>query len=241
MGACTCAACLAKADDATLARMEAALLGLRKAATDEEDLGIDLDDEDAEVMGTVFAVFGNGLGQLQGTATTGVELTEADRKQLADAMKAQIEQGLALLSESGKAKLGPVLEQLNGVLSSFADAGTNALQVASLLEGLLDDVSAQGGGIAATGYSPYEWSRLARTELAFSREAAKEAYYVETYGARTDALDQHGRAPLHPACECSETVAEDGNGEFWLVIETTPTACEACNDWADAILASAGL
>jgi hypothetical protein len=241
---CSCQHCLADADDATLDRMERALVSLvGKASVDVADEELTLDGDDAEVFSTVFEILGNGLGDLAAHEGDGKPLSEADRASLVAAMEKQMADGLALLSKSGQTKLGPALEQINALLAEFAGKGTNAIQVGARLQELLVSIEAQGGGVSwdTTAYTPYEWSRLARTELAFAQEAAKEAYYKETYDADESALDALGHAPLHPSCQCTETTDYDSDGKFWIIIDTNPTACDECMAWADAVIAFAGV
>lgn len=207
----------------------------------DEDEDFDLDAEDGEVMGTVFGVLGGGIGDLTAKAAAGVEITQADLDAAAKRMQAQLEDGLKLLSESARTRLSPVLDDVAKMLADMAEGNLNPIQSGARMMEILTGVAALGGGIAEGKYSPYEWSRLARTEASFADSAAKRAYYSEEMGARLDAIEEHGGKPVHPECLCDEIAVPNGDGEMWIVLEPNAAACDLCLDTAEAILTSAGL
>lgn len=242
-----CAHCLANADDATLERLEKALLGLVCETRLRKDLDwdIDLDDlwldpGDAEVVGAIWATYTSAIEQARVREQAGQEFTEADLRVLADAAQLQVEQGLALLSDDARTRLAPIIAYLNRNLTDMVSRNINPIQAGARMQEMLLLVGGAGGEGAPPQYSPYEWSRLCRTEAAFAQTAAQREYYQREFGAKADALERFGEPPIHPQCMCG-LIAIEHEGETWMLIETTPTACGLCNDIADQMLDFVGL
>lgn len=243
---CTCSSCLhgdplAQLSDAQLEQLEHDLrrFGSALKADDgweELDLGIEADD--ADVMSSIWATLGAETARLDVRQKLGVEITAAELAEARLRMAAQLEIGLALLSPSAASRLAPVTGRLNELLAEGAAQARNAIQLGEELQRVLRDVGGAGvGQVYDTGvYSPFEWSRLARTELVFARTEAEKKVLQDEWGASSEAMDQlFGWPPIHPQCMCSTSVWQDADGKWWIILTTTPTACADCNDIADAI------
>lgn len=251
MPECTCATCraersvLGKLTDDQLAALgdDLARLGVFLKADDGSDWSEEelwLDETDADIMSSIFAVFEGEAGPLSVRSRNGVQITEQDYKEAVARMQAQRDIGLALLSVGAAKRLAPVLDSLNEHLAEMAKGNINPIQFGARLQTTLRDVATAMGpegpkGFDTSVYSPYEWSRLCRTEAAFARTEAERETIKQEWGASSEALDTLGYPPIHPQCMCAIGVWEDADGKLWMIAETTPTACEECNDWADMV------
>lgn len=244
---CNCAACraekmtLGQLSEDELAQLDTdlrRLSGFLKSDEDWEELDIGLDETDADIMSSIIAVFGGEAAKIAVRQKNGLQVTDKDAEEAALRMQEQLTIGLALLSTGAASRLAPVLDQLNGFLADAAKASQNGIQLGQQLQNLLEDTAIAGSNRTFDPgvYSPYEWSRLCRTEMVFARSAAERETLQQEWGADPAALDFLGWPPLHPQCMCSTTVWVDGNDKAWIVVVTTPSACEECNDWADMVL-----
>jgi hypothetical protein len=253
MPECSCASCrasrttLGRLTSVELAELRERLAGLSRFLKENEweDLDLSLDEPDADVMSSIMAVFSGESSKLAVRQRLGVEIAPADAAAAQLRIRAQLDEGLALLSPSASTRLAPVLGQLNDLLADMTSLSQNPIQFGAYLQNLLRDVAISIGpagpeGFNTGGYSPYEWSRLCRTEAVFARSAAEREYLQQEWEASPEALDAHGWPPIHPQCMCAVGVWTDADGKAWMILETTPTACEECNDVADLVASSVG-
>jgi hypothetical protein len=237
---CCCSECLGKLSDDTLGKLVRGLEEAFGKDWDWDDVDLSLEDLDAETMGSVFAVVSSGIEEAVLMLNAGLTLSPQDLAQSVARMQAQLTQGLALLSQSAATRLAPVLDAVNLLLADMSAGNVNPIQAGSALQNILDGVALAGGGAFGAGvYSPYEWSRLCRTESAFARSAMERDWHTRA-GGDPSAVDYYGWPPIHPQCMCGTIMLANPQGKEWIVIETTPSACGYCNDIADFILAMAG-
>lgn len=182
--------------------------------------------DDADIAATILASFSHLIGAGSFSETRDRELTDEERAEIAAAVKFQQEQGLALLSESARERIGAVLDQLNEYLVRFASGEMSAIEAGRELAALLAD-SWEGGPLSGL-YSEYEFSRLARTEAAFQYNATELAMLREE-GVSEAILEQFGvNIPIHPNCLCAYSTIAGTDGKEYVVIDAGPVACEIC-------------
>lgn len=232
---------LARADDELLERMETALLGLMSEARRFDDVlakadeDMDLNPEDAQIMGTYFSIYSSAV-EKAGILNAKGKLDAITRQSLQAEAEAQISEGMKLLSNSAKNRLQPILQQVNADMAQFWSQGVNPLQAAAKLQGALDWVETFDGlGYNPSGYKPYEWARLCRTEAQFATASVQVAEYIA--GGASDAIVRAlgAIAPIHPNCMCVMRVIEH-NDIRHLVLMPTPTACIRCLELANQVI-----
>jgi len=205
----------------------------------EGGLDFELGEEDGEAFGSVWAVYASALGQAEALAARG-ELTEAERQRLAAAALAQAEEGLALLSDSARQRLGPLVTWINEALQGMVEGSINPLQAAARMQEALRGAMEAGATAPPGQYTPYEWSRLCRTEAQFARSAAVLEEF-KAGGSDSSVVESLGAVPpLHPSCMCSLGELEVG-GKAWVILMPTPTACAICLDMAEQVTSAIGL
>ncbi len=236
MSACSCRACLSAASDTELERIETALEGivLGKAEGDPPYL---LEPEDAETAGTLMQVYGSEFGRAKAQQESGIEITPAMLQEAALRVEFQRAQGLALLSDSARDRLAPVLDGVHGALQDMVEGRLNPIQAGARMAAAFDQVEAEGGGISEDiQYTPYEWSRLARTEASFADSAGREAELNEQGTVDWGPLQgQGGYPPIHPNCMCALGVMDGSDGKLYAVLNPAFSACEVCLAIAEAI------
>ena len=254
--ACRCAECLAHASYEELERIERAARELLTKADSDVDLALDA--EDAEIMSTLFAAFDAQIGELQIADKFGRGITTEDYRRAYAAMLYQMDKGLALLSDSARSRLARVLDRVNVLLADMAGGDLNPISAGARMAEIFDYVEAQQGGAPGETiqYTPFEWSRLARTEATFAREAVRRTE-LERLGTDFSALDAHivtrpgkegdeiavsdgASPPIHPQCLCL-TSAVEVDGRLVAILWPAPTACELCNAAADEVMTAAGV
>ena len=212
----------------------------RKAAGDQLEFDFDLEDAEADVVGTTMAAYSTAIEEAALAERNGAPLPQAALDRLA-AMVAQVEaEGMALVTPANQTILAPIFETVRGLLSGMVGGNLNPLQTAARMQEFFTQVENGGGGLLPEGYnSPYQWARLARTEAKFAETAADRAEY-ESNGANGDAMDEAGAWPaVHPNCMCTCGVLEVG-GVLYMVLEPAPTCCEYCADTATEVLDAIG-
>lgn len=235
---CSCAECLAKATDGELARMEAALEGLVLAKADG-DPEWTLDEADAAPASTVFQTYASEFAKGQWAVNQDRPLSEAELAAGVARAEYQAARGLELLSDSARQRLTPFLEQTQQALVDMAQGRLNPIQAGARLAEQFNKLEAQAGGTTAEGsYSPYEFSRLARTEAAFADTEVRRAE-LDAAGADSSAVEaQGGWAPIHPNCMCLNEEVEGTDGKFYVVLDPSAAACDLCLDIAAQIEAA---
>lgn len=205
-----------------------------------EDLNFDLEEEDAEVAGTLTAVYAHSFTAAgMAEKLTDQPLTPGQLQEAAGRVAFQREQGMAKLSAGAREALGPVMDTAERALRGMVEGRVNPLQAAQEMQRMLA-LAEQQPGFDPNLYQPYQWARLARTEAAFADTAAREAAYREEYDPDYSAIEAAGaRVPAHPNCLCLESVVEI-DGKWFAYLDPAPSACELCQDLADEVLAAIG-
>ncbi len=233
MSKCTCEGCLKKT--------QVALASVRRLQKAGDDFNFDLEEEDAEVAGTLTAVYAHSFTAAGMTEKlTEKPLTPGQLQEAAGRVAFQREQGLAKLSAGARQALGPVMDTAERALQGMVEGRVNPIQAAQEMQRMLA-LAEQQPGFDPNLYQPYQWARLARTEAAFADTAAREAAYREEYGeVDYSAIEAAGaRIPIHPSCLCSEEILEI-DGKWFVYIDAAPSACELCQELADEVLAAIG-
>jgi len=200
-----------------------------------------LESEDAEVGSTLFQVFGSVCAKGE-WAQKREGWTEADWAAAAARAAWQYEQGMALLSDSARERLGPYLEVVREDLARMVAGKLNPIQAGARLSAQIKALEAEGGGVTeGARYSPYEFSRLARTEAAFAYGEEQRAE-AQAQGADTSAIDERGGwVPVHPNCMCANEVTEGPDGRLYVTLDPAPSACELCLGLARDVDGAIGL
>jgi len=88
-------------------------------------------------------------------------------------------------------------------------------------------------------YGSYDFTRMARTEVAFGENDATVAALKHDFEATDELFSKtgFGRPPFHPNCLCGLTTLEGSDGVVYMVPQTIPSACAVCHDIADTIFA----
>lgn len=222
-GACTCNACLLQK-----ARRVRDLLakGEPEAAAEESEPLFEGDD--ADVAATVLSSFSHVIGAGQFAEVRGRDLTAAERRRVAEAVRYQQEEGLKLLSPSARERLQPVLEDLNAQLAGYVSGDTNAIDTGRTLAEEFNNRWEDGA--LAPFYTDWEFSRLARTEAGFAYNAEVRGWLDEE-GVSMEAMDAVGEEiPLHPNCLCANATLTGSDGREYMVIQASPAACPICDD-----------
>lgn len=185
------------------------------------------DDDDADIAATILGSFSHIIGAGKWSDIRNKPLTPEERKRIADAVLWQQQQGLALLSDSARARLLPVLKNLNGYLDQFLAGGYNAIEVGRELSDLFNTHWVEGP--LRVLYTDYEFSRLARTEIAFAYTAGVRNE-LQAEGVSWAAMDAVGVSdpPHHPNCQCELGTIMGEDGIEYAVSDITPRACEFC-------------
>ena len=233
--ACVCGDCLL-----TKARRARELLELRKAEGDNP-FAFNLDEADAETAGTLTAVYMHEIGAAQVAEAHGLQRTAAQAQAGLDRADYYRTEGMALLRESARTRLKPIIGDLHDGLRSMVEGNINPLAAAQAFQRQLALVESAGGVAGVQGqYAPFEWARLCRTEAAFAYSAAEGKALDDEYEPDWTAVDAAGgRVPVHPNCVCGQDVVEV-NGKWYGILDPAPSACELCQDIADEILAAIG-
>jgi hypothetical protein len=238
---CSCASCLAQASDEDLAALESLLLA--KAGLPDDPNQWLLDAEDAEIGSTTFQAYASELGQAEWREKHSQPLTEEQKQAALARAEYQRARGLELLSDSARERLGPVLERVSGALEDMTAGRINPIQAGAKMAAEFSRLEAEGGGTTAgPDYSPYEFSRLARTEAAFANDAAEAAAIERDYpDADSTAFDElAGGLPLHPQCLCRRDTSEGDDGKWYVVLDPSASACDLCLEVAAEIEAAIG-
>ncbi len=235
---CRCAECLAQATDAELARMEAALEGLVLAKA-EGDPEWTIDESDAEPAATVFQAYASEFARGAWRQKHGRPLSETELAAGLARAEYQMTRGFELLSDSARKRLRPFLAQARQALVDMAQGRTNPIQAGARMAEQFNQLEAQAGGATPEGtYSPYEFSRLARTEAAFADTEVRRAE-LDAAGADSSAVEAAGGwAPIHPQCMCVNDEREGADGKFYVVLDPSAAACDLCLEIAAQIEAA---
>jgi hypothetical protein len=202
----------------------------------------DLVESDAEVGATLVSVYRHAIGLAELAEVSGDPLRPEELGELEAAVAFQEANGLARLSQSAAKCLAPVLRTARRALAQLVGGTINPQRAAVLLQEAVEDIGSRGGLVdpLRLQYSAYEWSRLARTEMAFAQAAATRAT-MELRDTDFDALDTLGAVPpIHPNCMC--TIGEtEVHGRIVAVLLPAPSACELCLDTAASVARHAGV
>lgn len=196
-----------------------------------------LEPEDAETAGTLMQVYSTEFGRAQARQKARIEITPGMLAEAAARVEFQRQQGMALLSDSARDRLAPVLDGVHGALQDMVKGRLNPIQAGARMASAFDQVEAQGGGISEdVQYTPYEWSRLARTEAAFADSAAREGEINSWGEVDWGPLERHGgHPPIHPNCMCSLGTIDGADGKLYAVLNPAYSACDICLSIAEAI------
>lgn len=161
--------------------------------------------DDADIAATVLSSFSHVIGAGQFAEVRGRDLTEAECKRVAAAVKFQQEDGLKLLSPSARERLDPVLADLNAKLVGYVDGSTNAIDAGRGLAETFNNKWEDDPALAPL-YTDWEFARLARTEAGFAYNAEVKGWLGEE-GVSMAAVESVGEEiPIHPNCCTGETL-----------------------------------
>jgi len=145
---------------------------------------------------------------------------------------------MAVLTKTMDTAMALVVPKYKKLLSPIMDGLQT--DMAAALAGSVDPFSlAQKWLQSWPQYGNYNFTRMARTELAFGENDAVAAQLKKDYGATDELLSKsgYGQPPWHPNCTCSLTTLEGSDETIYMVPLTIPSACPACHDIADSIMA----
>jgi len=228
------------ADD-EIAELECVVMDLLK----QDSADLELEFSDGEVMSTLFSAVDGLTTELSFLERNGRQPSPDDYAVMVREAEFQLDHALDMLSSGARERLSHVIDDIRTGLSLMSSGHINAIEMGRRLGETLGYVESHGGGInpeGSTSYTPYEWARLCRTESSFARYAVERETLATDFNADATALDDIGASvPIHPNCMCGLSPANGPNGAIYMVIQTTPNACELCNDVADSVLTRAGL
>lgn len=149
-----------------------------------------------------------------------VEMTEAEGGASVDlsrdgpAVQGLLEHAFDRLSDQGHMRLDDQLGEIKEIIADGVEFGENPLSIARSLSDRFDS------------YETREFSRLARTEVAFAQvEGQMNEFRAE--GVDVTAVE-NDPPPWHPNCMCDCTIERDENGNWRAVYEIAATACDLC-------------
>jgi hypothetical protein len=180
--------------------METALDGILAKA--DYGLGDDpFSEDDAETASTVTSAYMTEVSRWQAQDKRNQERTPEQAQWALDRAIFQREQGMALLSDSAKTRLTPVLDQVHEALTHMVEGNLSPRRTVAVIQETIRDAGMNGGGITEMPeYTPYEFSRLVRTEAANAYGAEMKAQF-DRDDTDSTAMDEADAWPaIHPQC-----------------------------------------
>ena len=198
---------------------------------------------DAEVMSAAISVIDGLTAEYATLERNGRDPSPEDYIRMVREAEFQLDHGLNLLSMSARSRLSHVIEDIRLGLTEMSAGHINAIEMGRRMSETIGYVEQHAGGISdGIHYTPYEWARLCRTESAMARFSVERETLSKDFDAVSDAIDgAEASLPIHPNCMCSLTPIPGGDGRTYMVIQTTPAACELCSGTADDVLTRSGL
>ena len=155
----------------------------------------------------------------------GVTLTPEELKQEMDTLLETMDTAMALVVPEYQKLLKPIM----GLLTD---------DLAAAYAGSVDPYSlAQAWFSKFPQYGNYQFTRLARTEIAFGIGDQQTAFYKREYGADEEIASRvgFGLPPWHPNCGCDRDVLTDKAGRVHIVGIAPADACPYCHAIANQI------
>ena len=184
----------------------------RKSVMDalKEYLGYyDPQDPDSSVRWAYMQAYSAGL--IQAANLVGKERPLLDILKNKEIFDQLVQNGFNLVKDNATIA---IKDRVIAAMQSGVTNGDNPFSVAGTLNQAFDDQNSS-------------WERLARTEMGSAAENAKKDEWDARENVDTSGFI-NGPAEIHPRCKCSNTVEDDGNGNFKVVFVPAPDACDAC-------------